>query len=384
MNRQSFWHQFKLRDYGLSLGILATSLLGTSVSGLLDPDLFLLTAVVLAPFSRRKWPLTTTIVVLILLVMAALLPELSITVIELAGFTAYISLRHLRFAQKIVIGIALLLGTWVSLFHIVPSLTVLPIDQRLPYVAWGITFLISCGLIGELRRRSIEMDQRELQRKLDQQQADFEQAALAQRTHIAREIHDIVTHSLTVIVAQADGGIYASGADRSSRLQDKDKALRTISSVGRDSLKQMRGVVGLLRDSNVRSTAPQVGHQDVERLMENNRAAGLSIDFTISGTPPGNIPQATSLTIYRICQEALTNAHKHGNGEAELSLTWASNTVIIEVSNPATEPHPERNGHGLQGIRERAELLGGTATAGFSEGTWLVNVLLPLPVKRRE
>nr|WP_281167731.1 histidine kinase [Corynebacterium lubricantis] len=256
----------------------------------------------------------------------------------------------------------------------------------MPNVAWGVTLLIACGLLGELRRRSIETAESELQRKLDRQRAKFEQEALAQRTHIAREIHDIVTHSLTVIVAQADGGVYSVAPNLDSQLREKDDALKTISTVGRESLQQMRGVVGLLRDSEERTTSPQVRHSDISDLVEQNRAAGLEVNVTVNGEPPQQVPSATSLTTYRIVQEALTNARKHGNGTAEVVISWASDQVVIRVSNAVrtNETFVNQRGHGLDGIQERSALLGGTLTAGASGDSWVVQAVLPLPEKTPE
>ncbi|WP_018297425.1 histidine kinase [Corynebacterium lubricantis] len=386
MNWQSLRHYIHFRDVSLAVVFVAVSLLGARMSGPVGVDLLLLAGVAVAPLTRRRWPLPTTVVALILLAISAILPELSIAIVILAGFTAYVIRRHLPPRIRTAASVFLLVGTLVALSLVAPALMALPVTERMPNVAWGVTLLIACGLLGELRRRSIETAESELQRKLDRQRAKFEQEALAQRTHIAREIHDIVTHSLTVIVAQADGGVYSVAPNLDSQLREKDDALKTISTVGRESLQQMRGVVGLLRDSEERTTSPQVRHSDISDLVEQNRAAGLEVNVTVNGEPPQQVPSATSLTTYRIVQEALTNARKHGNGTAEVVISWASDQVVIRVSNAVrtNETFVNQRGHGLDGIQERSALLGGTLTAGASGDSWVVQAVLPLPEKTPE
>jgi len=262
---------------------------------------------------------------------------------------------------------------------VTPALAAMPMPERIPYVTWGMTFLIACGLLGELRRRSLETAQRELQRELERQRSEFEQVTLEQRSYIAREIHDLVTHSLSIIVAQADGGLYSAASDKDVRLGQKDEALRTIATIGRESLRQMRGVVGLLHASETRPTSPQVGHSDIPHLIEQSRAAGLDIDFTVEGDSPPGVPAAVSLTLYRLVQEALTNAHKHGNPTVRITLSWTPREVTVCAANPIAPdtalPHP---GHGLNNMRERVDILGGVFTAGPFGKTWVLEATLPL------
>lgn len=380
MDRQTFLHNLQLRDIALSAGFLAVSLLGVSQSTQIVGDLLLLTGTVTAPLTRRKWPLPTTMAALILLTTAAVLPGLSIAVIVLAGFTSYVVRRHLPPLSRTITSVTLALGTLIALALVAPALTALPIPERIPYVTWGVTFLIACGLLGELRRRSLETAQRELQQELDRQRSEFEQVTLEQRSYIAREIHDIVTHSLTIVVAQADGGLYSAAPDTGTRLQQKDEALRAIATIGRESLRQMRGVVGLLHASETRPTSPQVGYSDIPRLVGQSRAAGLDIDFTIEGDPPGEVPAAVSLTLYRLVQEALTNAHKHGNPTVRITLSWALGEATVYVANPIAHGAAlAHHGHGLNNMRERVDLLGGVFTAGPSGKTWVLEATLPLP-----
>lgn len=158
-------------------------------------------------------------------------------------------------------------------------------------------------LFGELRRRAKETAEKDLAR----QREHFERDAQEQRAHLVREIHDIVTHSLTVIVAQADDARFAATPEA------KDEALRTIGNVGRDSLRQMRGVVELLRDAEQRPLEPTT-QLDIDGLIATSRAGGLNVAYTAEGTPPEHLAPTTALTAQRIVQESLTNAMKHGTG----------------------------------------------------------------------
>ena len=224
------------------------------------------------------------------------------------------------------------------------------------------------GTIGELRHRAEETAEKDLARQREQ----FERDAQEQRAHLAREIHDIVTHSLTVIVAQADGARFAATPEA------KDEALRTIGSVGRDSLRQMRGVVELLRDPEQRPLEPTT-QLDIDGLVATSRAGGLNVAYTAEGTPPEHLAPATALTVQRIVQESLTNAMKHGTGHAELAVRWGADNVVVEMTNPVAPGATTRPGHGVEGMRQRAALSGGTVTASATPaGTWTTTARIPL------
>ena len=195
----------------------------------------LLVGALVVPFTRWRWPLATVVGIAAALVVASFSEVLPIGVIALGPFAAYVTRRHLPVPLRDVATAGLLVGDIVAIGFVVPALRELETTDRFPYVVWSVTLLTGALLFGELRRRADESAEQELAR----QRAEFERAAQEQRAHLAREIHDIVTHSLTVIVAQADGARFAATPE------SKDEALRTIGNVGRDSLRQMRGVVEL-------------------------------------------------------------------------------------------------------------------------------------------
>ncbi|MDK8663269.1 MULTISPECIES: sensor histidine kinase [Corynebacterium] len=328
----------------------------------------LLVGALVVPFTRWRWPLATVVGIAAALVVASFSEVLPIGVIALGPFAAYVTRRHLPVPLRDVATAGLLVGDIVAIGFVVPALRELEPTDRIPYVVWSVTLLTVALLFGELRRRADESAEQELAR----QRAEFERAAQEQRAHLAREIHDIVTHSLTVIVAQADGARFAATPEA------KDEALHTIGNVGRDSLRQMRGVVELLRDPEQRPLEPTT-QLDIDGLVATSRAGGLNVAYTAEGTPPEHLAPATALTVQRIVQESLTNAMKHGTGHAELSVRWGADTVVVEMTNPVAPGATTRPGHGVEGMRQRAALSGGTVTASATPaGTWTTTARIPL------
>ncbi|AKV59843.1 sensor histidine kinase [Corynebacterium riegelii] len=353
---------------------MAAFMLVTCLVGLL-PDsrqlvvgLTLLACAVAAPFTRWRWPLETFAAILAVLIPAAFCNSLPVGTIAVAPFAAYIARRHLPAPHRDIATGALLLGDAAATAFVIPALTALEPAERLPYVFWSIILLTVALLFGELRRRAEESAEQELAR----QRAEIEREAQEQRAHLAREVHDIVTHSLTVIVAQADGARFSDGT-----LETKDTALRTIASVGRDSLRQMRGVVELLRNTGPRPVEP-LAELDIDRLVATCRAGGLQVDYTVKGTPPKDLAPVTALTVQRIVQESLTNAMKHGTGSANLTVSWGDDVKVL-VSNPVAPGAVSQPGHGVEGMKQRASLVGGNVTTSLgATGTWATEARIPL------
>ena len=350
-----------------SLGVLSATRSAWAVVPLL------LWAIV-APFSRWRWPTAAVLTAFVLLGMRAFSTNLTVAVIVVGVFTAYIIRRNVRPVLRDFAAIALVTGDLVALSLVSPVPRSMPFEQQLPYLAWSATLLVAAGLFGELRRRTEEAATRELEQALRQQRIELQQAMSEQRAFLAREIHDVVTHSLTVIVAQADGGRYGG---------DCDKALRVIGEVGRESLAQMREVVALLRAPESRSVEPSPVSLDFEELVRTSRLGGLDITYSQTGSAPEQLPLATSLAARRVVQEALTNALKHGDGAALLDVTWEEKQVVIRVNNGFDGTAASLvNGHGLRGMRERAALIGATLQAGptptnSGRAEWVTQVRIP-------
>jgi signal transduction histidine kinase len=245
------------------------------------------------------------------------------------------------------------------------------------------TMMVSLGAIvfgvwafGE-RRRTRGLYVQQLEERAAQLERDRDrEATLAvsnERTRIAREIHDVVAHGLSIMIVQADGGLYAADASP----EQAKKALATIGDTGRASLTEMRKMLGLLKqdaqpDFDPNQPRPQPGVSSLPELIDNVRQTGLSVDYQVTGTPR-NLPALLGLTAYRIVQEGLTNALKHAGPGARTSvlLDYGREMLTVVVTDdgrgaglaPGSDP-----GHGLIGMRQRASISGGTVSAGPKTG----------------
>ncbi|WP_298455561.1 sensor histidine kinase [uncultured Cellulomonas sp.] len=213
-------------------------------------------------------------------------------------------------------------------------------------------------------------------------------ATSAERARIAREMHDIVAHSLSVVVAQADGGRYAAQADPDAA----GRALGTIAETGRAALADMRRLLGVLRtadetgadgDGGTAELVPQPAAQDIERLVDSMRASGMTVSLVRMGTPRP-LPPGAGLTAYRICQESLTNVLKHAGPDPSVTVLvqWSPTALTVEVTDDGrgAAATGDGAGQGLTGMRERAAMFGGTVTAGpRAGGGFRVRARLPLP-----
>jgi signal transduction histidine kinase len=202
-------------------------------------------------------------------------------------------------------------------------------------------------------------------------------AASNERTRIAREMHDIVAHNLSVMIALADGASFAirDAPDRA------EVALRKSSAVGRQALAEMRRLLGVLRENGRPSTlAPQPGIAEIEGVVERVRAAGLPVRYDVDGRASDAVPDGVQLAAFRIVQEALTNTLKHAGAgtETQVRLELVDGTLLIEVADagpPAVSAAHE--GGGLRGMRERAAVYDGTVQAGpRRDGGWQVHTRL--------
>jgi signal transduction histidine kinase len=206
-------------------------------------------------------------------------------------------------------------------------------------------------------------------------QRQAEQATAAERARIARELHDIVAHHLSVIVLQA-AGARASG-------KPAGPSLEKIENSARQALGETRRLLGVLRDPDEEAgLAPQPGVGDLDALAASVRAAGLPVHLVISGHN-AELPATVDVSVYRIVQEALTNVLKHaGPARADVTIDCAEEAVTIEITDDGTTRPGQQtpvSGHGLAGMRERAAVFGGELSAGPRPGGgYAVRALLPL------
>ncbi|WP_052594733.1 sensor histidine kinase [Luteipulveratus mongoliensis] len=201
--------------------------------------------------------------------------------------------------------------------------------------------------------------------------------ALTDRQRIAREMHDVVAHGLSVMIVQADGARYLA----ESEPQVAVDALTTISQSGRRSMTEMRRLLGLLReDSDVTLTAPQPGLAELPALIEDFAASGLPVELDLPQGVP-HLPELTALTAYRLVQESLTNVVKHAGtaAHARVALATYADRLSLEVVDDGVGGPPSGDGLGLRGMKERVALVGGDVVAGpRPTGGWRVTALLPL------
>ena len=236
---------------------------------------------------------------------------------------------------------------------------------------------VAVGLYVGARRRVLD-GLRERAERLDRERELLADRAVAQeRVRIARELHDIVAHNVSLMVVEAQ----ALGAT----VRDDQVTLRTdaIANLGRQAMTEMHTTLKLLRgDSDDPELAPQPGLAQLERLIEQLRRAGLEIELTVEGRPQ-ELPQGVDLSAYRIIQEALTNVVKHADGAStKVTLTYEQQGITLTITDTesharTTRPHESSDGHGVVGMRERAALFGGRLTTEALPDGFRVTATLP-------
>jgi signal transduction histidine kinase len=260
-------------------------------------------------------------------------------------------------------------------------------------VSWASVFLIALVTtaplmlgreVHEKRRYLVELEERAAQLEAERE-ARARQAVREERARIARELHDVVAHEMTVMTIQAAAARRV--LDRTP--EEVGPALDAIESAGHDALAEMRRLLGLLRTDGGPEFAPQPGLQRLDGLVEQMRDAGLTIDLEIKGEPTG-LPTGVDLNAYRIVQESLTNTMKHGgpNVRAVVRVVYGADDVVVSVEDDgrgaagALAPgngDGHGHGHGIVGMRERTSMLGGDFAAGPRRGGgYRVKARLPI------
>ncbi|HEY1690238.1 MAG TPA: histidine kinase [Solirubrobacteraceae bacterium] len=239
----------------------------------------------------------------------------------------------------------------------------------------GITVRQRRALLASLHERAARLEfERDQEGRL---------AAAAERNRIAREMHDIVAHNLSVMIALADGASYAIEATPGEAIQATDQ----IATTGRDALLEMRRLLGILGDegsspsSAAQPLAPQPRLTELERLAERVRAAGVPVQLSVLGELRA-LPEGVQLAVFRVAQEALTNTLKHTARPTSVCMDLRCGGEVVELD--VTDEGPPAlsdagGGRGLRGMRERALAYGGELHAGpLPEGGWRVQLRLPL------
>lgn len=241
--------------------------------------------------------------------------------------------------------------------------------------------LLLCWLFGEWlgARRAYHAEVENRMRRLEFERDQQARLAVAEeRNRIAREIHDVLAHSVSVMITQADGAAYVLRG----KPELAEQAMHTIGHTGRDALTELRSLLGVLRNSaDASDRAPQPTPAGLRDLTDRVRGLGLNVTLLMEGDFEG-VPTGIGLGIYRIVQESLTNALKYGGGKPAASVVLGNDGACIDIdvtSDIGAESGSSMvsGGNGLIGMRERAAVYGGTLEAGLEGDGWRVHARIP-------
>jgi signal transduction histidine kinase len=231
-----------------------------------------------------------------------------------------------------------------------------------PLLGFAVAWLIGDGL--GTRRRYVAALEERAERLEREREAEAARAVAEEQARIARELHDVIAHTLSVIVVQAAAArdVFATRPEHSA------EALEAIERSARSALEELRRLVGSVRGEEA-SFAPPPRLADLDQLLDQLTDSGLPVSVTIEGQPTA-LPAAVDLSAYRVVQEALTNTLKHAQAtQAEVALRWQENALEVEIRDDGVgSASTNGTGHGIVGMQERLALLGGTLTAQPATG----------------
>ncbi len=248
-------------------------------------------------------------------------------------------------------------------------------DATYDWTIVGLTFLV--GLTTRWRQRRLESVERDVEERARTREALVAAVSAEERRRMARELHDIISHSLGIVVLQA--GAAQAVLDRDP--EQARTAMELVRRTGLEAITEMSRLLGLMRDEPDASRTPPPSLADLPALVARTRDAGLDVELAIEGAPR-ELPAAVELSAYRIVQEGLTNVLKHAAGTpTRVVLAYTNDELEVLVCNPAaaTGSGTPSGGRGLPGLRERVAVFGGRFDAGLTEGgTWQLHAALPV------
>jgi signal transduction histidine kinase len=331
---------------------------------------------------RRRFPFAGPAAYFVLAPLLSVIDPLLVPFVGslgVVGLAAAFMLGNLRNGLQAAVGLGLVTG---SLLFIVVAI---PGEQTASQMAFiPLRFVVAwiAGFI--LRERAERAEAAEIRATVAERERDAAArvAVAEERARIARELHDIVAHAVSVMVLQV-GAVRHKLPDE---LSDDSEALRSVERAGRTALAEMRRLLGAMRDEREEvSFVPQPGLDGLDSLLEEVTRAGLPVELQVDGVP-FPLPRGVDLSAYRIVQEGLTNALKHSHATtANVTVRYALDELQIEVrDNGVGSSTTDGLGHGLVGVRERVKIYGGEMSAGAANGGgFVLTTRLPLSGDRQ-
>ena len=338
-----------------------------------------LSPVVILPF-RRRFPFIVLLLLLIVFGTAAALGTLS----PGAGIAVAVAVFHLATRTTRLRGfiIGSLAASALMLLSLLASVGN-PLDPRVLQFGLLVAFAAAAGDGARSRRAYVAAINERAERAVQTREAEARRRVSEERLRIARDLHDAVAHQISVISLNA--GVASSAVD--TRPEKAKESLATIRGAARTVLREIGDLMAMLRadDNGDPTPKPQAGLSELDALVKQFAATGLDVHTRIEGDR-GSVVGAVDLVAYRVIQEALTNAHKHGTEHRAhilIHVDTNTDTVTVTVTNPmdtARRPRDESagSGMGLIGLRERVASVRGTVSAGPAPAGWKVEAVLPL------
>jgi signal transduction histidine kinase len=353
---------------GIGVGIASAVAGQTHKNGPDGPlwlDVLLVVAIMVPFFFRRRFPFGTIAAIPIVVSIAAwldgrLVPD-NVAIFFTGAAVSFLAALRPSWRQAVA-GFALVVGANVVIDHFDPKGSFGNIVFS--SVVFGVVWIVGFAL----GQKFAEADKaREAALRAEHEREDRARAAVAEeRARIARELHDVVGHSVSVMTVQASG---VRRLLRPDQERERD-ALLIVERTGREALAEMRRMVGVLRrPEEAPALAPQPSLEGVDRLVDQAREAGLPVDLRVEGEAV-ELPAGVDLTAYRLVQEGLTNALKHANASrAEVLVRYGETAIEVTVSDDGRGVgNGDGGGHGLVGMRERVSVYGGELDAGPQPG----------------
>ena len=335
--------------------------------------------------ARRRFPLLTVIVVAVAFVAGRQVLDVNEPVVSVLAvyFAMYSAARYGRRTWRtpaLAVTFAIVMGQVVDEIFFGANSDASPLAWFL--LLYNAVIVLAAWWLGATMRARTQREQEliaqtaELQRE---RKENARRAVFEERVRIARELHDVIAHHVSIM------GIQAGAARRilGRRPHDAAEALMTIEQASRQAVLEMDRLLGFLRrDDEADPLAPQPGLEDLDDLVADVTRAGLAVNLTVE-PPSADVPRTVELSAYRIIQEALTNTLKHSDSRrASVHVRFAADALEVDVEDdgsPRATAIPRSGGHGLIGMRERAGLHGGHLRAGpRDEGGFAVQARLPL------